>query len=177
MRRIHNNYKFKNFSFVKLKVNIWWFIQLPNPCEAPSTFRTDYRCLRANYESLLFSAPVYHQPSLLLNNLLHKSQCMHNTSLLLHWSLSFNNALGVCLIVLSSEMFSSSNVHHICCHSNQVTFICTLNSIMLLYLPIGLESIMLQNLLIMIFWHFPNFCPLCSFLCFLGMHYADNLCL
>ena len=38
-----------------------------------------------------------------------------------------------------------------------------------------LESIMLHNLLIMLFGIFPIFCLLCSFLCFLGMHYADNL--
>ena len=38
-----------------------------------------------------------------------------------------------------------------------------------------LESIMLQNLLIMLFGISPIFCLLCSFLCFLGMHYADNL--
>ena len=37
------------------------------------------------------------------------------------------------------------------------------------------ESIMLQNLLIMLFGISPIFCLLCSFLCFLGMHYADNL--
>ena len=40
---------------------------------------------------------------------------------------------------------------------------------------IRLESIMLQNLLIMLFGISPIFCLLCSFLCFLGMHYADNL--
>ena len=33
-----------------------------------------------------------------------------------------------------------------------------------------LESIMLQNLLIMLFGISPIFCLLCSFLCFLGMH-------
>ena len=38
-----------------------------------------------------------------------------------------------------------------------------------------LESIMLHNLLIMLFGISPIFCLLCSFLCFLGMHYADNL--
>ena len=38
-----------------------------------------------------------------------------------------------------------------------------------------LESIMPQNLLIMLFSISPIICLLCSFLCFLGMHYADNL--
>ena len=38
-----------------------------------------------------------------------------------------------------------------------------------------LESIMLHNLLIMLFGISPIFCLLCSFLCFLGMHYADNI--
>ena len=38
-----------------------------------------------------------------------------------------------------------------------------------------LESIMLQNLLIILFGISPIFCLLCSFYCFLGMHYADNL--
>ena len=38
-----------------------------------------------------------------------------------------------------------------------------------------LESIMLQNLLMMLFSISPIFCLLCSFLCFLGMNYADNL--
>ena len=38
-----------------------------------------------------------------------------------------------------------------------------------------LESIMLHNLLIMLFGISPIFCLLCSFLCLLGMHYADNL--
>ena len=46
---------------------------------------------------------------------------------------------------------------------------------MLLYATSRLESIMLQNLLIMLFGISPIFCLLCSFLCFLGMHYADNL--
>ena len=40
---------------------------------------------------------------------------------------------------------------------------------------IRLESIMLHNLLIMLFGISPIFCLLCSFLCFLGIHYADNL--
>ena len=34
---------------------------------------------------------------------------------------------------------------------------------------------MLHNLIIMLFGISPIFCLLCSFLCFLGMHYADNL--
>ena len=38
-----------------------------------------------------------------------------------------------------------------------------------------LESIMLQNLLIMVFSISPIFSLLCWFLCFLGMHYANNL--
>ena len=38
-----------------------------------------------------------------------------------------------------------------------------------------LESIMLQNLLIMLFDISPIFCLLCSFLCFLGMHHADDI--
>ena len=42
-------------------------------------------------------------------------------------------------------------------------------------LPRRLDSIMLQNLLFMLFGISPIFCLLCLFLCFLGMHYADNL--
>ena len=38
-----------------------------------------------------------------------------------------------------------------------------------------LESSMLHNLLIMLFSISPIFWLLCSFLCLLGMHYADNL--
>ena len=39
-----------------------------------------------------------------------------------------------------------------------------------------LESITLQNLLIMLFDISPNFCLLCSFYPFyISMHYADNL--
>ena len=38
-----------------------------------------------------------------------------------------------------------------------------------------LESIMLQTLLIMLFGISPILCLLCSFSCFLGIHYADNL--
>ena len=34
---------------------------------------------------------------------------------------------------------------------------------------------MLQNLLIMLFSITPIFCLLCSFLCLLGMHYADKI--
>ena len=37
------------------------------------------------------------------------------------------------------------------------------------------ESIMLYNLIIMLFGISPIFCLLCSFLCFLGMYYADNV--
>ena len=38
-----------------------------------------------------------------------------------------------------------------------------------------LQSIMLQNLLIIAtFWHFPNFLPI-MLIFMLGMHYADNL--
>ena len=40
---------------------------------------------------------------------------------------------------------------------------------------IKVESIMLQNLFIMLFGISQIFCLLCSFLCFLGMCYADNL--
>ena len=42
-------------------------------------------------------------------------------------------------------------------------------------MPDRLESIMFHNLLIMLFDISSVFCLLCSFLCFLGMHYADNL--
>ena len=38
-----------------------------------------------------------------------------------------------------------------------------------------LGSVMLHNLLIMFFGISLIFCLLWSFLCFLGMHYADNL--
>ena len=38
-----------------------------------------------------------------------------------------------------------------------------------------LESIMLQNLLIMLFGISPIYCLLCLFLCLLAIHYADNL--